>query len=156
MLVSNIGNCWQGSGVQIMLTISRRTLYICCSPLNCCYQMWSINKSQKNTSRSRTQLLLAWNYPVSVSFRASHFNTTSHWTVRFNVALQHPSSRKRNNWHYATDFTVMMWWHYQDLPMGGCVHLWERAEHMNRSWESTSPYRAWLRPLELSFLSSLS
>ena len=90
-------------------------------------------RSQKNTSRSRTQPLLAWNYPVSVSFRASHLNTTLDWSVQCSIAASFES--KRNNWHYATDFTVM-WCHYQDLAMRRCVQLWERADHMNRSWES--------------------
>ena len=73
------------------------TLYKFCSPLNYCDQMWSINKSHKNTSRSWAQPLLA-SLPGITLFPCRFVHPTiishhpGHWIGLFNVALQHPSS----------------------------------------------------------------
>ena len=73
------------------------TLYKFCSPLNYCDQMWSINKSHKNTSRSWTQPLLAslpgiTLFPFRFVLPTLISHHIGHWIGLFNLALQHPSS----------------------------------------------------------------
>ena len=69
--------------------------------------------------------LLAWNHPVFDSFRAPNFNTPHwlDWSVQCSFAASFES--ERNNWRYATDFTVMRW-HYQDTWPWDDAYIHER------------------------------